>query len=229
MLVGHGIEEPLDILFGADDAGQSENLDGGIVGMNAHVHAVFLASGHDGLQEVLHVGTQLCLVDAFIEVEEFAELLDRLSVALLEVARHESLRLDDDGLHQCVVFLGSHGLGQLVAFLQHVSAFAPSLGELELSPFLACTLALQDIDVEIGKLSVVEIQVRSAVWIVVEQVGTSPVQHGHEVVADAVDAFSRKVAQALLINLNLLVAVGTAVLDGLHHGQTLHHAPAHAV
>ena len=62
-----------------------------------------------------------------------------------------------------------------------------------------------------------------------EEVGTCPVKYGHEVVADAVDALSREVAQALLINLNLVVAVRTAVLDGLHYGQAFNHTPAHTV
>ena len=55
MLVGHGIEEPLDILLGADNARQAENLDGRIVGVNTHIHVAFLANGHDGLEEVFHV------------------------------------------------------------------------------------------------------------------------------------------------------------------------------
>ena len=62
-----------------------------------------------------------------------------------------------------------------------------------------------------------------------EEVGTCPVEYGHEVVADAVYALCREVTQALLIDLNLVVAVGSAVLDGLHHGQAFNHAPAHAV
>ena len=61
------------------------------------------------------------------------------------------------------------------------------------------------------------------------QVGACPVEHGHEVVADAVDALGRQVAQALLVDLNLLVAVRAAILDGLHHGQALDHRPPHAV
>ena len=85
MLVGYGIEEPLDILFRTDDTRQTEYLDGGIVGVYAHVHTVFLTGRHDGLEEVFHVGTQLCLVDAFVEVEEVAELLDRSLVVLAEI------------------------------------------------------------------------------------------------------------------------------------------------
>ena len=229
MLVGHSIEEPLDILLCTYDTRQTENLDGGIVGVNTHVHIALLARGHDSLEEVLHVGAQLSLVDAFIQIEELAELLHGSLVVLAEIAAHKALRLDDDILHQFVVLLRSHGLSQFVAFGNHATAFAPTLWELELLPFLASTWALQNIDVEISKFGIVEVEVRGTVGVVVEQVSARPVQNGHEVVADAMDALCRQVAQTLLIHLNLVVAVRTAILDGLNDWQRLYHAPAHAV
>ena len=118
MLVGYGIEEPLDILFGTDDARQAEDLNGGIVGVDTHVHAILLTGGHDGFKEVLHVGTQLGLVDTLVEVEEVAELLDGRFVVLAEVAGDEALCLDDDGLHELMVLLWRHRLCQFVALCQ---------------------------------------------------------------------------------------------------------------
>ena len=85
MLVGHCVEEPLDILLSTNDAWQAENLDGGIVGVNTHVHVALLTDRHDGLEEVLHVGTQLCLIDALVQVEELAELLYGSLIVLAEV------------------------------------------------------------------------------------------------------------------------------------------------
>ena len=127
--------------------------------------------------------------------------------------------LDDNGLHQFVILLRGHRLCQLVALCQYVTTFAPALGELELGPLLAGTLALQDVDVEVSKLGIVEVEVRSAVRIIVEQIGASPVEYRHEVVADAVDAFCREVAQRLFIDFDLMVAVGTSVFDGLYDGE----------
>jgi len=101
MLVGYGIEEPLDILLGTNDAWQAENLDRGIVGVNTHVHVALLANRHDGLEEVLHVGTQLSLVDAFVQVEELTELLYGSLVVLAEVTANKTLSLDDDILPAC--------------------------------------------------------------------------------------------------------------------------------
>ena len=128
-----------------------------------------------------------------------------------------------------MVFLRRHGLGNLVALCQHVTAFAPALGELELGPLLTGTLAFEDVDVKVSKLGIVEVEVRSAVGIVVRQIGTCPVEHGHEVVADAVDAFCREVAERLLVDLDLVVAVCSAILDGLYDGQRLNDAPSHAI
>ena len=229
MLVGHSVEEPLDVLFGANDAGQSQHLNRWVVGVYTHVHAIFFASGHDSLEEVFHVGTKLCLVNTFVEIQEVAELLDRSLVVLAEVARHEALCLNDDGLHQFVVFLGSHCLGEFVAFCQNVATSTHTCGELELCPLLASAFTLQDVNIEVSKFGIVEIEVGGTVGVLMQQVGACPVEHRHEVVADAVDAFSREVTQALLIHLNLMVTVRTAILDSLHHRQTLHHAPAHAI
>ena len=86
MLVGHGVEEPLDILFRTYDTRQSQDFNWGIVGMNAHVHVALLTCRHDSLQEVFHVGTQLSLVNSLVEIEELAELLNGSFVVLAEVA-----------------------------------------------------------------------------------------------------------------------------------------------
>ena len=219
VLVGHGIEEPADILFGADDARQAKNLDGGIVGVYAHIDAEFLADRHNGLEPVLHVGTELCLVDALVEVEELAELLHGSVVVLAEVAADEALRLDDDVLDELVVLFGSHRLGQFVAFGEHVASFAYALGELELCPLLASAFTLEDIDVEVGKLCIVEVEVGRSVRIVVQQVGACPVEHRHKIVTNGLDAFEAEIAEALFIDLDLIVAVGTSVLDGFDNGE----------
>ena len=197
--------------------------------MYTHVHTVFLTSRHDSLEEILHVGSQLSLVDTLIEIEELAELLNRSLVVLAEVSAYESLSLDDNVLHQLVILLRSHRLCQLVALFDNAAAFAPALWELELLPFLTCALALKDIDVEICEFGIVEIQIRRTVWISMEQVCTRPVQYWHEVIADAVYALGREVAQTLLIDLNLMVSVRTAIFNCLNYRQTLYHAPAHAV
>ena len=229
MLVRHSVEEPFDVLFCTHDAWKTEHFDRWVIGVNAHVHAVFLTGRHDGFEEVLHVGTELRLVDTFVEVKEVAELLNRSSVVLAEVTRHKALGLDDDVLHQFVVFLRSHRLGEFVALGEDVATCTHTSRKLELGPLLTSTLAFQDVDVEVGELGIVEVEVRGAVGVLVQQVCTCPVEHRHEVVTDAVDALGREITERFLIHFNLLITVGTAIFDGLHHGQTLHYAPAHSI
>ena len=221
----HCREEPLDVLVAVDDTGQSEHGDWRVVGMHAHIDAGFLAHGHDGLEEILHVLAQLLLVDTLVEVEELAEELYRVLVVLLEISAHEALSLYHYVLHQFVVLLGSHRLGELIGFGKHVA----TLKLVEISPLLACALALEDVNVEICKLGIREIEVARTVGVLVQQVGARPVEHGHEIIADALDALGSEIAHRLLIYLNLMVAVGTAIFDGLHHGQAFHHAPSHSV
>ena len=229
MLVWDGIEEPLDVFLGANNAWKSQNLDRGIIGMYAHIHVAFFACRHDGLEEVFHVFAQLLLVDAFVEVEEFAEFLNGCFVVLAEVTTDKALRLDHDILHELMILLGCHRLGQFVAFSQYVASLADAFRELECSPFLACTLTLQDIDVEVGKLGIVEVEVGCTIGVGVEQVGTCPVENRHEVVTYAVNAFCRQVAQRLFVDLNLVVTIGAAILNGLNDRQRLYNTPSHAI
>ncbi len=197
--------------------------------MDAHVHVTLVANRHDGFEEILHVGAELRLVDALVEGEELAELLHGSLVVLGEIAADETLRLDDDVLHKLVVFLGRHGHCQCIRLFQHVAPLANAGGKLEVRPLLACFLALEDVDVEIGKLGIVEKEVVGSVGVLVHQVGACPVEHGHEVVADGVYSFCRKVAQAFLIDLYLMVAVGAAIFYRLQNRQAFNHAPTHAV
>jgi len=214
----HGVEEPVYVLVAGHDAGQAQDGEGRVVGVHAHVHAVFLAGGHDGGQEVAHVLPEPRLVYALVEGEQLAEQLHGALLVLGDVAAHEALRLHDDAVHELGVVLGrERGLQ-----LRH-------LGERGLVPVSLGPLALEDVDVEVGELRAGEIEVGAAVGVGVVEVGARPVQHGHEIVANGVDALQREVFQALLVALYLLVAVGAAILDALHHGERLHHAPAHAV
>ena len=124
-----------------------------------------------------------------------------------------------------MVVLRCHGLPECGGLPNDVTvhSLAHSL------PVLLRILALQDVDVEIGELCEAEIEVARAIGIRVQKVCACPVEHGHEVVADGVDAFCREVAQALLVVLDELVSVRTGIFDALRNGKTLHDAPSHAV
>ncbi len=126
-----------------------------------------------------------------------------------------------------MVLLRGGRLLDFVRFGHEVSAPVVLLGER--CPVLACAFASEDVDVEIGKLAPVHVEVVRPVGVLVGEVGACPVEHGHEVVADALDALLAKVAEALLVDFNLVVAVGTAIFQRFHNGQRLHHAPFHAI
>ena len=175
MLVGNGVEEPLNVVVAGYDARQTEHLEGWVVGMDTHIHVALFANGHDGLKEILHVGAQLVAVDALIEGKQLTEQLHGMLVVLLEVAAHEALCLDDNVLHQGVVLLGCHGASQLLHLLDDVAAVRLSVGSqhLKTCPVVLGALAFQNVDVEISKLWDAEIQVAAAVGIVVKQAQSS--------------------------------------------------------
>ncbi len=194
--------------------------------MDTHVDVVLLADRHDSLEPVLHVSLELLLVDAIVEFEEVAELLHRSRVTLAEVARYKALSLDDDILDHGMIELRSSGLLYLVSLSHEVASPLMLLGER--SPVGTRSLTLEDVDVEIGKLSPVHVEVVSPVRVVVGEVGTSPVEHRHEVVADALHTLFAEVAEALFVDLNLFVAVGTRIFDSLDNRKRLYDAPSHA-
>ena len=99
----------------------------------------------------------------------------------------------------------------------------------ELSPILTSAFTLQDIDIKVGKLAPVHIEVVGSVRIVVRQIGTCPVQNRHEVVTDALDAFLTQVAETLLVNLNLMITVRTTIFQGFNNRQRLYHTPFHTI
>ena len=222
----HGREEPTDILCRADNARQAQDLNRRVIGVNTHIDATFLAYGHDGLEEIFHIRTELRLVDTLVFGQQLMEELQRVFVALVEITADEALGLDDDVLHELVVTLGGACARQFIDFCQDVTSRAHPLREAETGPFLAGARALEDADVEVCKFGVGEVKVVGAVGVGMHEVCARPVEDGHEVVADRVYPFSSEVAQALLVDSNLLIAVGTAVFDGFGDGQTLYHAPA---
>ena len=141
--------------------------------MNTHIDIVLIADRHDSLQPVLHVLLQLLLVDAIIELQEVAELLDRSRIALAEVTGYKALSLDDDVLYQGMILLRCRSLLDFISLSHEVSA--PLVLLRELSPILTSAFTLQDIDIKVGKLAPVHIEVVGSVRILVCQIGTSPV------------------------------------------------------
>ena len=142
-------------------------------------------------------------------------------VAFFEISAHEPLRLDDNILHQGVVFCGRHLLGQRVHLFYYVASVGFSFGTecLKGCPTLSRALTFEDINVEIGELGYREIKVAAAVRIGMKQVGACPIKHGHEVITNGVNAFGGQVAQTFLVNFNLVVAIRAAIFNRLCNGK----------
>ena len=185
--------------------------------MHAHPHVPLPADRHDGFEEVAEILAELVAGDALVRLHQGAESGHGRAFAVAERAVDEALRLDDEGVDQLLLLRVGDRAVQRLDLLQHV------LREILLRAF-----ALEDLDVEIGEADPVEIQRRGPVGHGVLQVGARPVDHGHEVVADRMDAAAAQVLQALLVGLDQRVAAGTGVLDLLAHGQALDDRPAQA-
>ncbi len=147
-------------------AGQAEDIPGGIVHVDCHFDAGFLTGRHDTLQEILEVFPQLFLGDGRIVGKQLVQL------------RH-ALRLPAGEGHAVQVF--QNILGHLLIIVLDTGLFIEQRGR--------------------------------AVPYGVEQVGACPVENGHEIVGDDLDACRGKVAQGDIIVFDILVAGGTADLD----------------
>ena len=202
MRVIDSIEEPFDILIASHDAWETEKLHRWVIRMDAHVHAPLIACRHDGSKEVAHVLTECIAVDILIECEKRAELAYWVEVFLRDVAIDKALSLDDDVLDHTVVVLLGHVLRHLI-----------SLCILFIGIILLCTFALEDVTLEIAELHLIEIERSATVSPRVVEIGTRPVEHRHEVIADGLHASLAEVSETDLVFLDEFVTVRTTILD----------------
>ena len=215
VLVGNCIKEPFNVLVAGYDAGQTQNLQWRVVGMHTHIHVPLVADRHNGFEEILHVLAKLVSRNVFIKVEQGTEYLYGFLVVFLDVAVHKALCLDDNVLHQTMFVLqGEH--------LLHV---------LYLSKRFGCiigfgTISFENVAVEVSKLCMVEVKAGCAVAIRVLQVGTRPVEDGHEVITYGMNTAFAQIGQRNLVLLYQLVAVRTAIFNALANREAFHHTPA---
>mmetsp|Transcript_67318 Transcript_67318/g.186541 ORF Transcript_67318/g.186541 Transcript_67318/m.186541 type:complete len:318 (+) Transcript_67318:384-1337(+) len=206
----HGQESP-DVGGGGHHARQAEEPDRRIVGVDAHVHSHLPGHRHHGLQEDLQVPLHVLLSEAPVVVQGLLEQFHGVD----SVAHAAGQALDD---------VVGEGLALLLA---HLLKCGLCLSQLLLTIVLLRARPLQNVQVECRKLAAVEPQGHAPVGGPPEvQVRPRPVHHGHEVVAQDVDAHRCHVADALLVVLDVLVPVGASVLDLLVHGNALDHGPS---
>ena len=205
--VGHGGDQLAEVLGGGEDARQSENRVGGIVGVDDQFGPHLVGYGADLAQEGDEVAAQRLGIDPLVAVERLAELLDR--EALL------GSRQPGDHVARDELLLG----------LVHRLEAGPGPGDLFGRVLREGGLALQDEEVEGHEGGPLEAQRLRTVLDRVGEVRARPVEHGHEVVGDAPDAARREVADRLLVVLEVLPVFAFARLDVLVDGNTLDDRP----
>ena len=218
MAVVDSIQNPRYVVGVGYNAGEPQYLEWRVVGVNAHIDAECFAHGHDGREEIPHILTQSGAVDTLVKRQQATEQFYRIFIALLDVAVDKTLCLDDDGVDKFVFFSLGNGLVECVYLCQCFVGIII----LGLRPF-------ENVYVEIGKAHLVEVKRRRTVGTGVMQVGAYPVDYRHEVVADGCYAAPAQVGETGYVVFDEAVTLGTAILDGLAHGQTLDDRPSEAV
>ena len=126
MGIVHHLQHTMDVLLVDDDAGQAEHRPRRIVGMDGHIDAVFVAGGHDGLEEILEVIEQRLVVHALIDLEQ---RLDVLHALRLPAGQNEAVGRAADGVEHILgvqavdvgLIVGQHG-GAVIAGLGQIGA-----------------------------------------------------------------------------------------------------------
>ena len=207
---GNFTHHPAHVLLIAQDTGQPEDGPGRIVRMNGHADARFLAHGHDFIQEIVQVPPQLRIVYALIALEHLPELLRRQVI-------HRTGKPQQDGIRQRLAGASVHGLEKFAGARRRLR------GIILRGPF-----PFQNKQVKRGHADGVILQDAAAVLHGKGQVGTRPVQHGHEIVAHHFHAAGGQIAQALLVNVQVMLPVPGTRLDVFMNGDAFRHYPLHA-
>ena len=208
--VGHGVDERLEVFGTAHDAWQAQDGHGRVVGMDDELHAHFVGHGADFAQEVDEVPAQAFGRDVLVAVQFVLELLQREAF----------FRTGQASYHVADEFL--------LVFVGHLLEAGACLGLLFVGIVGFGAGAFQQEEVEGDEGGTFEAQGTAAVGQFVGQVGACPVEHGHEVVGDDVDAALGEVAQAFLVVVDVALKVACLRLDVLMYGHALYDGPREA-
>ena len=205
--VGHGIDKCLEIFCGGEHARQTEDGHRRVIGVDDHLDAGFVRYGADLGEEEDEVRTEA--VGIYILITE------QLLAELLECERLFATRQTHD-----------HGAGKgLFLGFGHGSETCFGTGDLFSGVIGFGTLTTEDEEVEGDVGGFLEHESVGAVGEDVIEVRACPIEHGHEVIRDHVDAACTEVTQGLLVVIDILEVVAFLRLDMLMYGHGLDTGP----
>ena len=115
--------------------------------MDAHLHAIFLAYGHDCSEEINKILAELILRDTVVESHQGLESPHGSIIVVTEIGIDETLGLHDDHVHEMPAFLIGDDLVQGLDLCKCLGGI-----------ILLRALAGEDLQVEICETDIVEIQ-----------------------------------------------------------------------
>mmetsp|Transcript_23096 Transcript_23096/g.48027 ORF Transcript_23096/g.48027 Transcript_23096/m.48027 type:complete len:401 (+) Transcript_23096:143-1345(+) len=184
----------------------------GVIRMDAKVNACLLSDRHHRTEEVSQVLTHLLAGHVLVLSDCRTEVLQGIGL------HHAPWQASNDVVLELLLGRVIHALKGCTSPLQGGWLIA------RLS-----TLPLQHEYVKCRQLiSIVQQRLR-AIREAVVQHRPRPIEHRHEVVADAAHAALAEVANALLVGLNVLGALWLTQLDCLVHGHGLHDRPGETI
>jgi len=207
--VVHAVEEILQVFERAHDAGQAEDGEGRIVGVDGQLHAAVGGGFADLLLEVAEVIAQGLRVDILVGLELF---------------EHEG---------GCVLFFAGYaeeddvGQGFELLFGIFLIAFFGLLEDGGGVRGLGAP-SFEDVEVEHGEVGPVEVEGQRSVGHGQVEGSAGPVVHRHEVIGDDGYAAGGHVADGGLVFVDIGLVVAGAGLDAFVDGDAFHYGPAEA-
>ena len=208
--VGDRLDQFLKVGFGGENAGQTEDRERRIVGMDRQHRTRLVGHGSHLAQERHEVRAQRLGRDILVTVQLPLELLQRETLLRAGQARDHVAgdQLFFRGVHPPEAGLGSGALGLGIVLLRAGT--------------------LQDEEIEGHERRTLEAQGARPVGQLVGEVRARPVQHGHKVVGNYFNAAFGQIADRLFVILDIALEIARAGLDMLVDGDALHDRPAKA-
>ena len=176
--------------------------------MNTEADSGRFGGRDDGLEKAAQVLAQGAVIDRAIALEHGAQPLDLVAVERAGQPRH-------DGGEQ-------RAPGRIVGSVEPGARTFERFGR----PILLSARACQHVDVECRELMRVEAKGRGAAGQGMAKLRAGPVENGHEIVADGVDALRTEISKRLAIGVEVGFRLRCRELDALMDGDALDHGPA---